>query len=214
MVSGLLGKKLGMTRVFTEDGRWVEVTLVEVGPCSVVQRKTQAKDGYDAVQMGFGELKESRCKKPQRGHFAKSGVAPRRFLREFRVEADDELKPGDEVRADIFRVGDRVDVSGTSKGKGFAGVIKRYGFKGGPGGHGSHFHRAPGSIGQSADPSKVYKGKRLPGRMGNTRVTTQNVEIVSVDPAKNLLVVRGCIPGANGMVVVVKQSVKRLRGAK
>jgi len=215
MVRGLLGKKLGMTRVFTEDGRWIEVTLLVTGPCTVVQRKTQVTDGYEAVQMGFGEVKPRRCTKPLQGHFSKAQCAPKRYLREFRVDPSDELRPGDEVRAtDIFQVGDRVDVSGSSKGKGFAGVIKRHGFKGGPGGHGSHLHRAPGSIGQSADPAKVYKGKRMPGRMGNERVTTQNLEVVNVDPAENLLVVRGCVPGANGGMVVVRRSVKVAKGAK
>jgi large subunit ribosomal protein L3 len=208
MVNGLLGKKLGMTRIFTEDGRWIEVTLLEAGPCSVVQRKTADKDGYEAVQMGFGDVKEKRCSKPLQGHFAKAGVAPKRHMREFRVPQDSELKPGDEVKADIFQAGDRVDVCGTSKGKGFAGVIKRHGFGGGPGGHGSHFHRAPGSVGQSADPAKVYKGKKLPGHMGHARVTSQNLEVVSVDPEKNLVAVRGCVPGANGGMVVVRKSVK------
>jgi len=208
MLDGLLGKKLGMTRVFTEDGRWIEVTLLEAGPCSVVQRKTAETDGYEAVQIGFGELKEKRCTKPLQGHFAKAGASPMRHLREFRVDSGEELKPGDEIRVDIFTAGDRVDVSGTSKGKGFAGVIKRHGFKGGPGGHGSHFHRAPGSIGQSADPAKVYKGKRMPGRMGHERVTMQNLEVISVDPDKNLVTVRGCVPGAPGGLVVLRKSVK------
>jgi len=214
MVTGMLGKKLGMTRVFTEDGRWVEVTLLEAGPCTVVQRKSQERDGYDAVQMGFGDVKERRCTKPLRGHFDRAGCTPKRHLREFRIDPSDELAPGDEVRADIFHAGDCVDVIGTSKGKGFAGVIKRHGFKGGPGGHGSHFHRAPGSVGQSADPAHVYKNKKLPGQMGNARVTTQNLEVVSVDAEKNLLTVRGCVPGANGGLVVLRQSVKRPKGAK
>lgn len=211
MVNGLLGRKLGMTRVFTEDGRWVSVTLVEAGPCTVIQKKTQDSDGYDAVQVGYGEVKESRLNKPTSGHFAKAGQAPKRILKEFRVAADSGLNVGDEIRNDIFKAGDRVDISGTSKGKGFAGVIKRHGMAGGPGGHGSHFHRAPGSIGQSADPSKVYKGKRLPGRMGNVQRTTQNVEIVDVDAEKNLILLRGPVPGANGGLVVVKLSTK---GAK
>ncbi len=215
MVNGMLGKKLGMTRIFSEDGRWIEVTLLEAGPCTVIQRKRQEIDGYEAVQVGYGNVKEKRCKKPQRGHYDKAGVTPKRFLREFRIADSDVLKPGDEIRADIFNVGDHVDVCGTSKGKGFAGVIKRHGFAGGPGGHGSHFHRAPGSVGQSADPAKVYKGKRLPGRMGNVRVTTQNLEIINVDVDKNLLVVRGCVPGANGGMVIVRQSVKKTsKGAK
>jgi large subunit ribosomal protein L3 len=211
MVNGLLGRKLGMTRIFTEDGRWIDVTLLEAGPCKVVQRKTQDQDGYNAVQMGFGSVKEARCKKPMRGHYASAGLEPMRFLREFRVEEAEELKQGDEIRTDIFKAGDRVDVSGTSKGKGFQGVIKRHGFGGGPGGHGSHFHRAPGSIGQSADPAKVYKGKRMPGQMGNVRKTTQNLEVVDVDLEKNLLVIRGAVPGAKGGLVMVKHSVK---GAK
>lgn len=208
MVNALLGRKLGMTRIFTEDGRWIEVTLLQAGPCTVVQRKTEDKDGYDAVQVGFEDRKESRLTKPVLGHFKHAGVNPKRVLREFRVETASPLKPGDEIRTDIFKAGDRVDVSGTSKGKGFAGVQKRYGFKGGPGGHGSNFHRAPGSIGQSAYPSKVIRGKRMPGRMGNTGATTQNLEVIEVDPVKNLLVVRGAVPGAKGGLVVVKQSVK------
>ena len=211
MVKALLGQKLGMTRMFTEEGRWIDVTLLEAGPCTVIQRKTKDTDGYDAIQVGFGEKKESRCNKPAAGHFKKAGVEPKRVLREFRVDSDSELKSGDELRSDIFEVGDRVDVSGTTKGRGFAGVIKRHGFSGGPGGHGSHFHRTPGSIGQSADPAKVYRGKRMPGRMGNERKTTQNLEVVQVDSEKNLLVIRGSVPGATGGVVFVKQSVK---GAK
>lgn len=208
MLNGLLGKKLGMTRMFTEDGRWMDVTLVEAGPCTVVQRKTQGKEGYDAVQVGYGELKKSRINKPTSGHFAKANVAPKRTLREFRIEAASELKPGDEIRADIFQAGDLVDVSGETKGKGFAGVMKRHGYHGGPGGHGSNFHRAPGSIGQSADPAEVIKNKGLPGHMGTNRVTVQNLEVLNVDVEKNLVVVRGCIPGANGGMVLVKKSVK------
>lgn len=208
MVNGLLGRKLGMTRVFTEDGRWVHVTLVEAGPCTVVQKKTQDSDGYDAIQVGFGDVKESRLNKPLQGHYAKAGQTPRRILKEFRIAEGTEVNVGDEIRNDIFKAGDRVDVSGTSKGKGFAGVIKRHGMAGGPGGHGSHFHRAPGSVGQSADPAKVYKGKRMPGRMGNAKRTMQNLEIVDVDAEKNLLLLRGAVPGANGGVVIVKRSMK------
>lgn len=215
MVNGLLGRKLGQTRLFTEEGRWIDVTLLEAGPCTVVQRKTQEHDGYSAVQVGFGNAKDSRCKKPLRGHFAKAGVAAQRVLREFRVEDSDELKPGDEIRSDIFKAGDRVDVSGTTKGKGFQGVVRRHSFAGGPGTHGSMFHRAPGSIGQSADPSRVIKGKRLPGHMGDERQTIQNLEVIQVDADKNLLVVRGSVPGAKGGLVVVKHTVKgRKKGAK
>jgi len=214
MLNGLLGKKLGMTRIFTEDGRWIDVTLVEAGPCLVVQRKTQDKEGYDAVQLGYGDVSERKLTKPLKGHFAKTGVAPKRTLREFRVEKASELKAGDEIRADIFKTGDRVDVVGTSKGKGFQGGIKRHGWGGGPGSHGSNFHRRPGSIGQSADPGRVLKGKTLPGHMGSERVTTQNLEIVDVDMDKNLLVVRGAVPGANGGYVVVKKTVKVVRVPK
>lgn len=212
MVNGILGKKLGMTRIFTEDGRWIEVTLVEAGPCTVVQRKTASGEGYDAVQLGFGDVSDRRLKKPIRGHFAKNGIVPKRTLREFRVAEDDPMKPGDEVRVDIFQAGDHVDVSGTSKGRGFAGGIRRHGWSGGPNTHGSNFHRAPGSIGQSADPGHVIKGKTLPGHMGDHGVTTQNLEVVQVDPDKNLLVVRGAVPGADGGLVVVKKSVKAAAG--
>jgi large subunit ribosomal protein L3 len=208
MLNGLLGKKLGMTRIFTEDGRWIEVTLLEAGPCLVVQRKTQEHEGYDAVQLGFGDANERRLTKPLLGHFKKAGVAIKRALREFRVEKDNGLKPGDEIRVDIFKAGDRVDVSGTSKGKGFAGGIKRHHWSGGPGTHGSNFHRRPGSIGQSASPGHVLKGKTLPGHMGDERVTTQNLEVVNVDPTKNLIAVRGSVPGAPGGLIVVKKSVK------
>ena len=208
MLNGLLGKKLGMTRIFTEDGRWIEVTLLEAGPCLVVQRKTQEHEGYDAVQLGYGDANERRITKPLRGHFQKAGVAIKRALREFRVEKDNVLKPGDEIRVDIFKAGDRVDVSGTSKGKGFAGGIKRHHWSGGPGAHGSNFHRRPGSIGQSASPGHVIKGKTLPGHMGDERVTTQNLEVVNVDPTKNLIAVRGSVPGAPGGLIVVKKSVK------
>lgn len=208
MITGLLGKKVGMTRIFTEEGQWIEVTVLEAGPCSVVQRKTKEHDGYSAVQLGFGDAKESRCNKPSAGHFAKVGVAPKKLLKEIRVPEDTEATPGDEIKADIFAVGDRVDVQGTSKGRGFAGAIKRHGFGGGPGGHGSHFHRAPGSVGQSADPAKVYKGKRLPGHYGNAKTTVQNLEVVNVDTDKNLVIVRGSVPGANGGYVVVNKSVK------
>ncbi len=211
MTTGLIGKKLGMTRLFTEDGRWIDVTVLEAGPCIVVQRKTKETDGYDAVQLGYDDINEKRCNKPLRGHYKKAGVTPKRTLRELRVGEDSELGQGDEVKADIFAMGDRVDVSGKSKGKGFAGVIKRHGFGGGPGGHGSHLHRAPGSIGQSADPAKVYKGKKMPGRMGNHRVTVRNLEVVTVDSERNLLMVRGCVPGANGGVVMVNKTSKGSR---
>lgn len=213
MATGILGKKLGMTRIFTQDGQWVDVTLVQAGPCVVIQRKTEKKDGYEAVQVGFDDIKPKRCTKPLKGHFEKAGVPPKRFLKEFRVDADNPLKPGDEIKLDIFKIGDRVDISGKSKGRGFAGVVKRYGYSGGPGTHGSNFHRRPGSIGQSAYPAEVYKGKGLPGHMGNVRVTVQNLEVVDVVPEKNLLVIRGSIPGANGGLVEIKHTVKIKRNA-
>jgi len=200
-----------MTRVFTPDGRWIEVTLVQAGPCTVVQRKTADNDGYDAVQLGFEEAKESRTTKPELGHFKKAGVSAKRVLREFALDNASELKPGDTVGTEVFKAGDRVDVSGTTKGRGFAGVHKRLGYQGGPGSHGSNFHRRPGSIGQSAEPSEVYKGKGMPGHMGAVKRTTVNLEIIDIDAEKHLLAVRGAIPGATGGLVVVRHSVK---GAK
>jgi large subunit ribosomal protein L3 len=185
------------------------VTVLEAGPCTVVQRKTQEHDGYDAVQLGYGELKESRCNKPLKGHFAKAGVAPKRMLQEVRVAADAALKPGDEIKADIFTTGERVDIAGISKGKGFQGVVKRHGFSGGPGAHGSTFHRRPGAIGQRQTPAKVFKGMRMGGHMGDRRVTVQNLEIINVDADRNLVLVRGCVPGANGGLITVRKSVKR-----
>lgn len=211
MLKGLLGQKLGMTRHFTEDGLWIPVTLLQAGPCTVVQRKTADRDGYEAVQVGFGDKKENRCTKPLREHFKAAGVEPKRVLREFKVENGSELKPGDEINSDIFKKGDRVDVSGVSKGRGFTGVVKRYNFGGGPRTHGSRFHRKPGSAGASSTPAEIVKGKKMPGQMGNCRVTVQNLEVIDVVPEKNLLVIRGAVPGANGGVIMVKHSVK---GAK
>ena len=211
MLTGLLGKKLGMTRIFTEDGRWIEVTLLETGPCKVMQRKTQVSDGYEAVQLGFGAKKESRCTKAENGHFKKAGASPVTTLHEFRVTADTALNVGDQVGADMFAVGDRVDVSGTSKGAGYAGVHKRHGFAGGPETHGSNFHRRPGSIGTSATPSRTLKGMRMAGHMGAARITIQNLEVVQVNTEKNLIAVRGCVPGKPGHLIEVKKTVKGTR---
>ncbi|MFP4500024.1 MAG: 50S ribosomal protein L3 [Candidatus Hydrogenedentota bacterium] len=208
MAQGILGKKVGMTRLFLEDGRSVPVTLIEAGPCTVVQRKTTANDGYEAVQVGFGTQKESRVTMPLLGHFKKAGVAPARALREFRVDAATELSVGDQVSADMFSVGQRVDITGTSKGKGFAGAMKRHGYGGGPAGHGSNLHRATGSVGQAAYPSEIYKGKGMPGHMGTDRVTVQNLEIIRVEAERNVIVVRGSVPGANGSLVSIKPTVK------
>ena len=207
MVEGLIGKKLGMTQVFAEDGKVTPVTVIEAGPCVVVQRRTSERDGYEAVQLGMVDAGAAkRANRPSRGHHEKAGIPPTRFLREFPLDADDELKPGDSVLVDIFQGIDRVDVIGTSKGRGFQGVMKRHGFGGGRATHGSMFHRAPGSIGQSAFPSKVLKGMRGPGHMGSRRITVKNLSVVRVDAEKNLLLVRGSVPGAVGSSVLVRRS--------
>jgi large subunit ribosomal protein L3 len=207
MVDALLGKKVGMTQVLEEDGTAVPVTVIEVGPCVVVQRKTVARDGYEAAQLGLVEfVKEKRVGKPMAGHFKKAGVPPVRFLREVALSGDDDVKTGDRVQVDIFKSSDRVHVTGTSKGRGFAGVIKRHGFSGGKATHGSMFHRAPGSIGQSAYPSRVFKGTRMPGHMGAARVTTRGLRVHRVDEEKNLILVRGAVPGPNGGYVVVQRA--------
>ena len=207
MVDGLLGKKLGMTQVLNEDGRAIPVTIVQAGPCVVVQRKTAGTDGYDAVQLGLVEfVKANRVTKPMAGHFKKADLPPVRFIREVELSADDEAKAGDRVQADIFKVEDRLSVTGTSKGRGFAGVIKRHGFSGGRATHGSMFHRAPGSIGQSAYPSRVHKGTRMPGHMGSARVTVQGIRIHEVDAEKNLLYLQGSVPGPNGGYIVLRRA--------
>ena len=205
MIEGILGRKLGMTQVFAADGRWLPVTVVEAGPCTVLQKKTAATDGYNALQLGFGEKKSHRVNKPLMGHFRKAGQGAFAHLRELAAENVDAFQVGDQVScAAVFQAGDIVDVTGTSKGKGFQGVIKRHGFAGGPGYHGAHFHRAPGSIGSSADPSRVYPGTRLPGQMGNVRVTQTGLTVVATDPDKNLVLVKGAIPGSTGSLVVIK----------
>lgn len=204
----ILGKKLGMTQVFTDDGILVPVTVVEAGPCTVVQKKTADKEGYNAVQVGFGDIKPSRVNKPMSGHFRKTGTEPTRYLREFRTQEESELNPGDKYTADIFEAGERVDVSGRSKGKGFLGVIARWGQHRGPMSHGSRYHRRPGSMGACASPAKVMKGKRLPGRTGSDRVTVENLEVVRVDPERNLLLLKGAVPGAKGSLVSVRKAVK------
>lgn len=207
MAPGILGKKIGMTQIFDDEGQVVPVTVLQAGPCVVVQRKTAERDGYDAVQVGLVDfLRESLVNKPARGHFQKAGVEPVRRLREFRVEADAGLQAGDRILADEFRPRERVDVIGLSKGKGFQGVVKRHGFRGGRATHGSMFHRAPGSIGQSAYPARVFKGVRLPGRMGGDRVTVRGLEIVSVRPDDNLILVRGAVPGAKGGHVAIRRA--------
>jgi large subunit ribosomal protein L3 len=204
MMKAILGKKLGMTQVWSEDDRLVPVTVIEAGPCVVSQVKTEETDGYKAVQLAFGEIKPEKLNKPETGHLAKAGAEPKRHLREFRVPDAGELKTGDEVKVDVFEPGDTVHVSGTSKGKGFAGVIKRHNFSGGRATHGSHFHRTPGSVGQAATPSRVFKGKKMPGRMGGDTVTVRNLEIVRVDAEQNLLVVKGAVPGGKGSLLTIR----------
>lgn len=208
MVRGILGKKVGMTQIFDDDGRVVPVTVVEAGPCIVVQRKSIDSDGYDAVQLGLVESSPRRnAPKPIQGHFADAGVPPTRHLGEVPVDAEDEAKPGDSVLADIFDPDEKVHVIGCSKGRGFQGVIKRHGFGGGKATHGSMHHRAPGSIGRSAWPSRVFPGQKMPGQMGNKRVTVKNVTVVKIDTDRNLLFLKGGVPGArNSYIRIVKIS--------
>lgn len=203
-MKGILGKKVGMTRFFEESGASVGATLIEAGPCVVIQVKTKERDGYDAVQLGYQEQKEKRATKPMQGHFKKANAAPHRILREFR-DFDAEVKEGDEIRVDTFAAGDIVKVAGLSKGRGFAGVVKRWNFGGGPKTHGqSDRLRTPGSIGQSAYPKRVFKGIKMAGRMGNKRITVRNLRILKVFPDRNLLLVEGGVPGArNGIVEIM-----------
>lgn len=207
MKKAILGKKIGMTQVFDEKGRAIPVTVVEAGPCTVVQIKTKDSDGYEAVQLGFGEVKEKKLIRPIKGHFTKANVTPKKYLREFRLE-EISYNVGDEIKADIFKEGETVDVTGTSKGKGFQGVIKRHGQSRGPMGHGSMYHRRPGSMGSTSTPGRVYKGKNLPGHMGVETVTVQNLEIVKVDIDKNVLLIKGSVPGNKGAILKIRDSVK------
>ena len=201
MINAIYGTKIGMTQLFDEDGKVTAVTVIQANPNKVCQVKTAATDGYEAVQLGFGTIKEKKVNKPMGGHFAKLGVEPVRYLREVRVADASEHTVGEEVTVANFAEVKKVDVTGTSKGKGFAGVMRRYGFGGGPGGHGAHFHRAPGSFGQCASPSRVFKGVRLPGHMGCDTVTTKNLEVIRVDEDMNLIMVKGAVPGGkNGLV--------------
>jgi large subunit ribosomal protein L3 len=203
-MKGLLGKKLGMTQIFDERGEVIPVTVIEAGPCYVTQKKTLERDGYTAVQLGFEEIKPSRANKPKLGHLAKNDLPPLRYLREFRVSDHSDLSEGQKLDVSVFEVTDRVDVIGISKGRGFAGVVKRHGFGGGPKTHGqSDRWRAPGAISAGSTPGRVFKGLRMAGRMGNKRVTVQNLEVVLVDPERNLLAVKGAVPGArNGLLII------------
>lgn len=209
MTTGIIGKKLGMTQVFDAEGRVTPVTVIEAGPCTVVQRKTRETDGYEAVQLGFGRIKPQRVTRPMEGHFRKAGKGGFAELREFRNAGDPPLEVGQEVRVDMFREGDMVDVTGHTKGRGFAGVVKRWNFRGGRATHGSMFHRAPGSIGASSWPSRVIKNMKMGGHYGNERVTVLNLRVVGIQPEKNLLLVRGAVPGARNSVVLVRRAVKK-----
>ena len=212
MNKAILGKKIGMTQIFLKDGRLVPVTVLEAGPCVVTQVKTQATDGYEAVQVGFGELADKRAEKllnkPELGHFKKAGVAPMRYLREFRLDDISSLKVGDAIKADVFAEGDKVDVSGISKGHGYTGVIQRWNHHTGPMAHGSKYHRGVGSMSANSDPSRVFKNKKMSGQYGNEKVTVLNLEVIRVDVERNLLLVKGALPGAKGALLFVRNSVK------
>ena len=208
MKKAILGTKLGMTQIFAEDGKVIPVTVVKAGPCTVVQTKTVETDGYESVVVGFGEVKEKSLNKPMKGIFAKANVAPCKYLREFRLE-EATLAVGDEIKADIFEAGEKVDVSGISKGKGFAGPMKRWGLHRGPMSHGSGYHRGSGSMGACSNPGRVMKGKKLPGHMGVVKVTVQNLEVVKVDVENNLLLVKGAVPGSKKALLVLKETVKK-----
>jgi len=211
MKKAILAKKLGMTQVFAPDGTVIPVTVLEAGPCLVVQKKTQEIDGYSALQVGFGDIKSKQVNKPVKGHYEANvkGKAPQRYLREFRLEDCDQFEVGSEIKADVFAPGDLVDVSATSKGKGFQGAIKRHGQHRGPLTHGSKYHRGLGSMGAGTTPGRVRKGKKMPGHMGAAKVTVQNLEVVKSDPEKNLLLIKGAIPGIKGALVTIKNTVKQ-----
>jgi large subunit ribosomal protein L3 len=209
MQKAILGKKLGMTQIFTEDGLLVPVTVVEAGPCVVTQVKTQEKDGYSALQVGYEDVRPKLVNKPTKGHFDKSNISYKRYLREFKLDNVEDYNVGSEIKVDIFTPGEKVDVTGISKGKGFAGTIKRWNQHRGPMSHGSRYHRRPGSMGPGSSPGRVFKSKRLPGRMGFDKVTVANLEIVRVDADRNLLLIKGAVPGAKGTLLTIKETVKK-----
>ena len=208
MQKAILATKVGMTQIFNEDGMLIPVTVLQAGPCVVTQVKTDENDGYTAVQVGFGDIREKLVNKPETGHFAKAGVAVKRFVKEFRFENAAEYEVGQEIKADIFAAGDHIDATAVSKGKGFQGAIKRHGQSRGPMAHGSKYHRHAGSNGSATTPGRVFKGKHMPGHMGAVRVTVQNLEVVSVDAEKNLILVKGAVPGPKKSLVMLKESVK------
>jgi large subunit ribosomal protein L3 len=208
MTKGLIGKKLGMTQIFSDEGVAVPVTVIEVEPSVIIQKKTRETDGYNALQLGYGRIKQKNVTKALQGHFKRADKGLFRILREFPLDLEG-AEPGQELKAEVFEPGDYVDIVGTTKGKGFAGVVKRHGFHGGRATHGSMFHRAPGSIGASADPSRVFKGTKLPGRMGNERKTVQNLLVWAVRPEMNVILIRGAIPGSKNGFVLIKQAIKK-----
>ncbi|HPF17124.1 MAG TPA: 50S ribosomal protein L3 [Thermotogota bacterium] len=206
-MSGIIGKKIGMTQIY-KDGIMVPVTVVQAGPCVVCQKKTKEIDGYTAIQLGFEKQKEQRMTKPMKGHFKKADVAPMKHLREFRCENPDDYQLGQEITVEVFEEGTKIDVVGTSKGKGYSGVMKRWNFSGGEKTHGSKFHRGLGSTGQHSYPARVFPGKKMPGQYGNERVTVQNLEIVRIDKENNLIAVKGAIPGSKNSIVYLRNTVK------
>ncbi|MGI6200963.1 MAG: 50S ribosomal protein L3 [Christensenellales bacterium] len=208
MKKAILGTKLGMTQVFTEDGRVVPVTVVEAGPCTVVQKKTQENDGYEAVQLGFGFIRDVLVNKPLKGHYRKADLGVKRHLREFRLEDCSALNVGDAVKVDVFSQGDKIDVTATSKGHGFTGAIYRWNQHTGPMAHGSKYHRGVGSLGANSTPSRVFKGKKMSGHYGSERVTIQNLEVVRVDAERNLLLIKGAVPGPKGALLAIRDSIK------
>ncbi|AEB74908.1 50S ribosomal protein L3 [Clostridium botulinum] len=208
MKKAIIGRKIGMTQIFDENGKVIPVTVVEAGPCAVLQKKTEEKDGYNAIQVGFEDIREKLANKPKKGHFAKAGVSLKRIVREFRLENIDEYEVGNEIKADVFEAGDKVDVTGVSKGKGFQGTIKRWNFHRGPMAHGSKYHRAVGSMGAASDPSRTFKNKKMPGHMGHKKSTVLNLEVVKVMADKNVVLIKGGIPGPNKGYVVIKNTVK------
>ena len=210
MKKAILATKVGMTQIFNEDGTLIPVTVLQAGPCVVTQVKTDENDGYAAVQVGFGDIREKLVNKPEKGHLEKAGVDLKRFLKEFRFENAGEYEVGQEIKADIFEAGDHIDATAISKGKGFQGAIKRHGQSRGPMAHGSKYHRHAGSNGSASDPSKVFKGKKMPGQMGHVQVTVQNLEVVRVDTENNLLLVKGAVPGPKKSLVTIKETVKSL----
>ena len=208
MKKAILATKVGMTQIFNEDGMLIPVTVLQAGPCVVTQVKTEENDGYTSVQVGFGEIREKLVNKPEKGHFDKAGVAVKRFVKEFRFDNAGEYEVGQEIKADIFAEGDKIDVTAKSKGKGYAGGLKRHGLKSGPSGHGSKYHRHAGSNGSATTPGRVFKGKKMPGQMGNKKITVQNLEVVRVDAENNLILVKGSVPGPKKCLVTIKETVK------